>query len=243
MGFLDKLWTGVKDAVVGIPSSIIGTGLDLLSGSYTNEQNRKNSAWAFDQSYSTYKRRYQDTMEDMRLAGLNPILAAGSGGFNVSGQPSMATPQFPSVAGTGSALNLAKSMEAKSSSQKNRAQALNLLKDIRLKVAQIAKTRAEKGLITEQERLTVAKIGETYSIVGKIFHEVERIGTEIDINKKQKAILTQNLKMLNLQLKSLSKQMQWYKGAYGDFLGWLKSTTQAFGLNLGLITGVKMGGR
>lgn len=54
-----------------IPAALVAGGLDLLGG-VASEANARDA----------FKHRYQDTVADMKAAGLNPALAYGQGGGN-----------------------------------------------------------------------------------------------------------------------------------------------------------------
>lgn len=123
---LPALITGA--ATIG--SSLLG----MKSTSDANQAARLNSAESFAREYGAYKTRYQDTVADMREAGLNPILAA-SGGFNV-GSGASSTPaqtfqtQYPDV--STSAKNVAEAFESRSRVSKNAQEIKNLVKQARL---------------------------------------------------------------------------------------------------------------
>lgn len=73
--------SGISDAVGGVISAAVSGGAGLLSGWTAGGEAKKARKW----QAIRYRRRYQDTVRDLRLAGLNPILAAGSA--QVGGMP------------------------------------------------------------------------------------------------------------------------------------------------------------
>jgi len=73
--------SGISDAVGGVISAAVSGGAGLLSGWTAGGEAKKARKW----QAIRYRRRYQDTVRDLRIAGLNPILAAGSA--QVGGMP------------------------------------------------------------------------------------------------------------------------------------------------------------
>lgn len=73
--------SGISDAAGGVISAAVSGGAGLLSGWTAGGEAKKARKW----QAIRYRRRYQDTVRDLRLAGLNPILAAGSA--QVGGMP------------------------------------------------------------------------------------------------------------------------------------------------------------
>lgn len=252
MGFLDNVFK----AVTNIPGKLVGSVLDLGSSLLGNEligkpnaaeayaQSEAAAARAFERSYNVYQRRYQDTMNDMKLAGLNPILAAGSGGFQVSGQPQMSTaqsfmPDYPHLL-TSSAY---RAMQAGDLDSERRGTEIKkqskLAAEAKESLQRAMTERSKRGMMSMIEKELGQKIQESIARQGKVFHEVTKLGFESDKLKVEKKKIEQELKIMNEQFKMLVAQSDWYKGAYGDFLGWLKATLGALGLNIGVFAGLK----
>ena len=69
----------LSDAVGSIAGSIFGSS---VQGHYNSAASAQQNEW----NVENYKHRYQWSMEDMRNAGLNPILAATNGiGGSIAG--------------------------------------------------------------------------------------------------------------------------------------------------------------
>lgn len=82
----------LSDTVGSIAGSIFGSA---VQGHYNSAASAQQNAW----NVENYKHRYQWAMEDMRNAGLNPILAATNGiGGSIAGA-SAASIGMPDVAG------------------------------------------------------------------------------------------------------------------------------------------------
>ena len=65
-----------QDAAQGFASSALDFAGNRYMADRATDASRANSAAAYAMSREAYKNRYQDTVVDMKKAGLNPILAA-----------------------------------------------------------------------------------------------------------------------------------------------------------------------
>lgn len=246
MGFFDS----VVKAVTSIPGKLVGSVLDIGSSLLGNEligkpnaaeayaQSENAAARAFDRSYGVYKTRYQDTMNDMKLAGLNPILAAGSGGFNVSGTPQMSTaqsfmPNYPQML-TSSAYQAMKSGELDEERRNTETKKQDkLAAEAKVALQRVMTERSKRGLMSQQEAELAQRIQESIARQGRIFHEVTKMGFESDKLQIEKKKMEKELKIIEENYKMLVKMSGWYKGAYGEFLGWMRATLSAIGSVLG----------
>lgn len=107
---MGDFWDFIKDASkVALP--FVGAGLDFFGGLLQNSANADEAARNRRFVAAMYKKRYQNTMEDMRKAGLNPVLAMNSG--IVGSSPGAGgIPHMENALGgaTGTALSVAQGM-------------------------------------------------------------------------------------------------------------------------------------
>jgi len=216
--------------------AVIGAGAGLLSGILQSkdadrkakdawEREKSASAMQFERSYGAYKTRYQDTMADMRQAGLNPILAA-SGGFNVgqsvqaqkASAPMAQAPSYEFASGakdiTQSGLNIAETKKKLVEIKKVRAETLKT-------IAQTYVERAKKGLIKAQERELIKRVvkmeQEIWQIIqdtNKKFVEGLKVEDEIKLIQKKTAAL-------KMQMARLSKMENVYTGPFGSLISYI----------------------
>lgn len=107
---------------------VVGPALDALSGVASANQAR-----------SAFKTRYQDTVNDMRKAGLNPALAYGQGGGN---------PQTSDLPDVGS--SLARAAQSTASAKQARAEAKKTEAETEVLKAQAENLKLQPGLINER---------------------------------------------------------------------------------------------
>lgn len=251
------LGAGVKMLGSAFDSKAGSTALDIgakyIGDKYINDPNTEAanefssaaSAAAFERSQGAYKTRYQNTMEDMKKAGLNPILAS-SGGFNVGNSPNATPAQSHMSPGQtfdygSSALKLAESDKAEADIEKSKSETDLKIQEAKESIERISKIRAEKGLITSQERESVAKMFESEQRFSLMANQIKEIGSKIeqiqaqtDLTQEERKnaqamrsqILTktrelsaeaQNLEYSASQLREQSK-------VYDSPIGWLLST-------------------
>lgn len=103
------------DPVIG---GLIGAGLEFGGGMMTNNANAQNAQAMIDFQRQVLKKQIQWRVEDMKKAGINPLLAVGFGGGSASG--AMAHMENPA---RGMASALATTAQAKAELELTRATA------------------------------------------------------------------------------------------------------------------------
>lgn len=136
---MGDFWQDIQNAAkAAIP--FVGGGLSFLGGILGNSANAEQAARNRRFVAQMYKKRYQFTVEDMRKAGLNPILAANGG--SVGSVPSVSTPTMTNAleAGVSGALSTARAVS-----------------DIQAQSVSNAKTEADQKLAEANTQLAQGK--------------------------------------------------------------------------------------
>ena len=206
----------------------IGSAFDHFLGQKraddANEAARQASALQWKREYGAYKTRYQDTMADMRSAGLNPILAAGSG-FNVGSGPSASMPQtYMSQAppATSSALALSQAKKASAETAEVKAGTQVKLNQAKTELQKVINMRAQKKLITQQEKETIYRANKLLIEQQKAYKEVAALQAQTDLTQRQSLEVDQkikNLKLLGKQLKYTLPKLKNFSEAYSHWTG------------------------
>lgn len=158
----------------------------VLGSAVQNHYNSANAAQANAWNVENYKHRYQWAVEDMRNAGLNPILAATNG---IGGSISGASAASVGMSDIGSTMNSAKAASAAERQAKN---AENLA------VSQIEKNVAEADSVRQSTNGTVLQNGilandlnlreQTYE--KRLGYELEKMNLELENLRLQGSYLS-----------------------------------------------------
>lgn len=158
----------------------------VLGSAVQNHYNSANAAQANEWNVENYKHRYQWAVEDMRNAGLNPILAATNG---IGGSISGASAASVGMSDIGSTMNSARASSAAERQAKN---AENLA------VSQIEKNVAEADSVRQSTHGTVLQNGilandlnlreQTYE--KRLGYELERMNLELENLRLQGSYLS-----------------------------------------------------
>ena len=154
-------WTAVATAAVG---ATLDAGSTAATSAFNAAMSKKNRQF---QAYM-YQNRYKMSMEDMRRAGLNPVLAAGSG-LGGGSSPAGSTAQAATPSQMGS--------RAISSAQQVKmvnVQKQNVQADTGLKVNQASLTDAERRLKLVQQNESFQRAGVAAATAKQIEVETNR---------------------------------------------------------------------
>ena len=130
----------LSDTLGSVAGSVLGSAVQ-------NHYNSANAAQANAWNVENYKHRYQWAVEDMRNAGLNPILAATNG---IGGSISGASAASVGMSDIGSTMNSAKAASAAERQAKNAEH---------LAISQIDKNVAEADSVRQSTHGTVLDNG------------------------------------------------------------------------------------
>lgn len=223
-------WVQFIPAIASAAGAIGSALLNKKSADDANQNAKQMADTAWDRTKEGYKNRYQYTTADMKKAGLNPILAASSG-FNVGNSP-QATPASTHMAQMPSATldfpESAKDMAQAKTEQKKQAligqQALT-------EIEKTAKTRAEKGLITEQERVALAKVWSLRADTQKAIEQGYQAHYQGQLNQEQAKNIDMQTKKMVMEMVQLGKVSAVYKSQIGTWLTYINEVRKTFGLN------------
>ncbi len=228
-----KVWDFTKDVfntVKGPLTDIAGRYVDnqligLPNAQTAYNQSKEGSTTAWNRSYGAYKRRYQDTMADMKKAGLNPMLAAGSG-FTVSGQPNAPAAKGYQAQST----TFSPSQSKKNIAETQRSRAITKL------TTNQAATELKKAIkITKENRVITQQEAETIERTSLLMEQNAKTNAEwklTNAKRQQVVLLNQRLRLL---MKKLGKQGGVYNNTYGTILTYIREILGSIGA---LIQGV-----
>jgi hypothetical protein len=158
----------------------------VLGSAVQNHYNSANAAQANAWNVENYKHRYQWAVEDMRKAGLNPILAATNG---IGGSISGASAASVGMSDIGSTMNSARAASAAERQAKNSEN---------LAVSQIEKNVAEADSVRQSTHGTVLQNGilandlnlreQTYE--KRLGYELEKMDLELENLRLQGSYLS-----------------------------------------------------
>lgn len=176
----------LSDTLGGIASSVFG---NLASSKIQSEYNEEAIRLQNDLNVENYKNRYQWAVEDMRSAGLNPILAATNG---IGGSISGASAGTIGMSDIGSNMNSAKAASAVERQVKN-AEHL-AVSQIDKNVAEADSTRqATHGIVLDNgiKANTLNLAEQTYE--KRLGYELQRMDQELQNLRLQGSYLSSGI--------------------------------------------------
>lgn len=233
---------GLISAAAGLGKSVIAPalasfGVNWLSDKFIGQpqadrafdQSTAATALAYERQKEMFKHRYRWTMEDMRAAGINPILAI-SRGFNVSGFPTVQKAQAfqahnPYTASTG-ALDFAKMTTEKSKQEVMLEEKNKLYNEAKKLFAEAQRNFADAKLSyakKENVRKEWWNIEQTFNHVTKQIESLEQV---IELTKRKSDKTQQTIKQLDVliteknlevwKLKKLNQRIKHLDKVWGE---------------------------
>lgn len=161
----------------------------VLGSAVQNHYNSANAAQANAWNVENYKHRYQWAVEDMRQAGLNPVLAATNG---IGGSISGASAASVGMSDIGSTMNSARAASAAERQAKN---AENLaVSQIKKNVAEADSTRQSTHGIVLQNGILANDLNlreQTYE--KRLGYELEKMNLELENLRLQGSYLSSGI--------------------------------------------------
>ncbi|AXH74821.1 MAG: DNA pilot protein [Microviridae sp.] len=214
------MWPAIIAAAGGIAGGLLGNAASA-------KQAAKNRDFQRDMSSTAHQRE----VEDLRAAGLNPILS-GTGGMGAS-TPAGATSQQndPISSGIKSGVDV---YSARNAAEKMKAEVSNITQDTANKLASAAQINAQTQLITTQTQ-TASDQGILYNSQTSLNQAEMRLKNTLEVNLLKEgvgipiknAILGQDLKVARAAAAQAYNDEKINETLYGKILRYLNLTTKA----------------
>lgn len=235
MGFLGDIGKGLLDfgkQMVGpLASSALSFGGDYLTDAFIGDANAKE---AYERQKKFYQHRYQWMMDDMEKAGLNPILAAASGGFSTSGTPSVNMATLPKTDYASAYESYQRGGLIGEETKTEQVEQMKKMAEVKTEIQRKYEVRASAGLAGAKEKEAIAQMQKSWVEINKIRSEVKVLSRE----KERVAAEVQKLRYSLSELRTISNI---YEKEAGQYLQVLKQIMQ--GLNIGVGIVPRLGGR
>ena len=218
-----------------------------------------------DYSRTNYKNRYRWTVDDLRAAGLNPILAVTNPAMTAGGASAGSAGQ-----GSYAKYDVTSAFKDMTQSQKDMAQTkltqeerMRVMADTILKINQsldtiqhISESKAREGKLEKEERKLTQDIFNAEKEFERIAVDIELMETKIELMQQQQNLTQQqttevaaresklkqerrNLRMqaqvLEAQLAKLVKIANVYQGPAGQLTAYIKEVLNALNIGVGAI--------
>ena len=207
------------ESIIGGAAASLGGGLlgDALIGD-------PNSADAYDRQKNFYKHRYQWMMKDMRKAGLNPILAAGSAGFSTSGTPTVAQSHMPTQDLASSAQDYAGISKVEEEAKTEKSKQGKLAQESLTEIQKRAQSRGEINKI-EQE---ITNLKRQWYILDQTHNLITQ---QAYVTEKQSRLASIALNAAKANVHKIEKLGSVYEGHVGTILKYIETIANAIGLS------------
>lgn len=230
MGF----WAAAIPIIKGVGSAVASGAVSNMFGQGNSAQANQMTRESQWHSYQLNRAMRQTAVRDLRMQGLNPILAAsqgfGLGGGSVSA-PAGAMVQPPNIDMASSAQGMATAKEKETNIVKIKNEANESLQ-------RIAQLRQSQRLMSQQEAESIAKqfkLEKEFELLGQEIKNKE--ATEL-VNIAEYRRLNQVTNHLVAELQKLSKISDVYKGPAGKKLAYIKEILSSLNISFGMFGGL-----
>lgn len=247
----------VGAAGIDLVGNVVGDMFGQASQKRQYDYNRSASAEAFSRNAEAYATRYQTTVDDMKKAGLNPILAASSG-FGVGSSPQATA--LPTYIPSHNQLNFTSSAKQFQETEKAGEETKRIKVDKKLIEKKISETmentkriREQAGLYSTQEKIAQEEINNArkkfWLLEAQIANNLQQAyrnkyegNLAIENEKKVKIaaeLMQKQITKIEMELIKLGKISEVYQKPGAEMLAAINEVTKA--LNLRLSVGMHFG--
>ena len=160
-----------------VGSMLGGIGSAGISAKAARDMQKRQIEWERERATSAH----QWEVEDLKKAGLNPILSAGGSGATTGGI-SAPLPDMSGLETAGSAFKVKTEMDKnKAETQTQKATVENIIEDTNLKIEEQAKTSAETAVKLAEEKLITKKQATEASEQALKYAQTQKIDTETKV--------------------------------------------------------------
>lgn len=203
----------MEPATLSLLTSIGGGGLSFFDSWYTNRQNQKNAREQREWEKYMYQNRYQMQVQDLKAAGLNPMLAyTQSPGGAPTGATAVAQKSDMARVMNESRIASAQEGNIRADTQKKLTESANIEMDTLVKAGMPEVLASQVRQATASAEQSRAMIKQIEVAIPKVVKEIEQIEQKIKLDKSN-VLLNNSLIEMNGVLNGLRVAETYLTGA------------------------------